>query len=134
MRHPTAIIFWSLVAAIIFWIGAAALTPERTSWRARHGMMFSGSLLAGPGAWGAMHGWGRGPHILSRDGSAPQNADVEQAIKEWLAFEGNRRLKPGPVTEKDADTFQADVVTSDGSLVQRLNIDRKSGRIRPSED
>lgn len=134
MRHPTAIVFWALVAAVVLWVGAAALTPHSGGWPARHGMTGSASLLAGPGAWGSMHGWGGGPYILNQSGGAPQVADVERAMNEGLAFEGNSRLKRGPVKEKDSRTFQADIVTTDGSLVQRFIVDRHSGRVAPSED
>jgi hypothetical protein len=132
MRHPTVIAFWGFLAAVILWIGVTTLTLSSGGWSARHGM--PGALLAGPGGWGAMHGWGRGVYVRNQTGGAPQSADVERAVKQWLAFAGNPRLKPGPVTEKDSSTFQADIVTADGSLVQRFNVDRNSGRLVPSED
>ncbi|MEQ8694914.1 MAG: hypothetical protein RIC85_06370 [Gammaproteobacteria bacterium] len=40
---------------------------------------------------------------------------------EWL---GNPNLKLGKVEEKDDDTILAEMVTQDGSLVQRIEIDR----------
>jgi hypothetical protein len=43
-------------------------------------------------------------------------------------------LKLGAVTEKDANTFQADIATIDGSLAQRFEIDRRSGQLQPIED
>lgn len=133
MRHPTAVLFWGLVAAVVLWVGAAALTPHAGSWSGHHGMMGSG-LLAGPGARGWMNGRGAGLRVLSQDGGAPGIADVEQAMNQWIAAEGNPRLKLGPVTEKDSSTIQADVVTKDGSLVQRFDVDRRDGRIAPVED
>lgn len=131
MRHPTVLFFWGLVAAVILWAGAAALAPPSGPWSVRHGMMGSGSLLAGPGAWGSMHGWGGGRYVLSQAGGAPQTADVERAMNQWIALEGNPRLKLGPVTEKNSSTFQADIVTKEGSLVQRFDVDRNSGLITP---
>jgi hypothetical protein len=37
----------------------------------------------------------------------------------------------GKVEEKDGDTFVAEIVTKDGSLVQRLEVDRHRGSMRP---
>lgn len=133
MRHPTAMFFWGLIAAVVLWAGAAALTPRSGPWLDHSGMTGSG-LLSGPGARGWMHNWGARPYVLSQSGGAPQMADVERAMNQWISVEGNPRLKLGPVTEKDSSSFQADIVTKDGSLVQRFNIDRRNGLIAPVED
>lgn len=134
-RHPTAIFFWGLLAALFLWASAAAFVPYSGRWPAVQGMMWSGSPTAGPGALRQMHMWGGGrPHILSQSGGPPQIADVERAMNEWIALEGNARLKPGPITERDSNSFSADIVTKDGSLVQRFSIDRRSGQLTPVED
>jgi hypothetical protein len=82
-----------------------------------------------------MHGWGgAGPYVLSQSGAAPHLADVERAMHQWIALEGNPRLTLGPLIELDSSNFRADIVTRQGSLVQRFNIDRRNGRITPVED
>jgi hypothetical protein len=45
-------------------------------------------------------------------------------------MQGNERLKVGDVTRTDDDTIVAEIVTVDDSLVQRLEIDRHSGRMQ----
>ncbi len=44
-----------------------------------------------------------------------------------LVWHGNPRLELGDVKESDGNTILADIVTKDGSLVQRLAVDRKTG-------
>jgi hypothetical protein len=49
--------------------------------------------------------------------------------------QGNTRLKLGDVSEKDADTITADIVTKDkDALVQRFAVNRHTGFTQPSED
>jgi hypothetical protein len=47
-----------------------------------------------------------------------------------LAWHGNPRLELGEVTEQDEDTIVAEILTVDGSLVQRLAVDRVTGAFR----
>jgi hypothetical protein len=133
-RHPTALFFWGLVAAVFLWASAAAFVPHSRKWPAHQGMIRTGSLVAGPGTWGPMHMRAGGPYILSQTGGPPQSADIERAMNEWIALEGNSRLKLGAVTEKDSNSFRADIVTKDGSLVQRFDVDRRTGQLTPVED
>ncbi len=48
-----------------------------------------------------------------------------------LASQGNPNLKVGKVEETGGDTFVVEIVTEDGSLVQRLEVDRHRGSMRP---
>jgi hypothetical protein len=139
-RHPTTVLLWALIGAVFLWATAAAMAPShRFSWESRMGTAFepgSGRLLAGPHGARSMHGWrGHGSlYISGLNGGAPQIDDVKRALGDWLTWEGNARLKLGAVSEKNPDTFQADIVTKDGSLVQRFEIDRRSGQLQPVED
>ncbi len=56
-------------------------------------------------------------------------ADVRHYLEHRLDSDGNPRLAIGEVTETDDDIITAEVVTTDGSLVERLSIDRHSGRV-----
>jgi len=58
-------------------------------------------------------------------------ADVQHMLGHQLAWQGNPNIKLGPVEEKDDDTITADIVTQDGSLVQKLEIDRHTGWMHP---
>jgi hypothetical protein len=54
--------------------------------------------------------------------------DVTKILEALLAWHGNDRLKVGKVVEKDENTIIAEIVTVDDSLVERLAVNRKTGR------
>ena len=61
--------------------------------------------------------------------------DVKREFELYLAWQGNRRVKLGPISEKNADTIAADIITTDKEgLVQRFAVNRHTGAIQPSED
>ncbi|MFQ5915063.1 MAG: hypothetical protein ACE5JS_17980 [Nitrospinota bacterium] len=60
---------------------------------------------------------------LTKDGA-------ESIVNRHLAFSGNPNLKLGSVKEETGG-FVAEIVTKEGSLVDRLRIDRETGFIRP---
>ena len=107
------------------------------------GMMGPGMMgMMGPGMMGCPGGGmmmgGYGPGMMG-GGYGPQQAnlnlstnDVKSYLERWIAMMGNPHLKAGPVTEKDANTIMAEVVTTDkGDLVQRFNVDRRAGFWQP---
>ncbi len=78
-----------------------------------------------------MMGQGMSPGMmqpLAKDLSA---SDVQHMIEHRLAWQGNPNLKVGKVEEKDDHTIVAEIVTKEGSLVQRLEVDRHRGSMRP---
>jgi hypothetical protein len=110
-------------------------------WMMGRGMMGGygyamGPWMMGPGVSG--FGYGMGPWMMApyRTNRADlSTADVTNYFERWLAWQGNPRLKLGMVTEKDADTITADIVTADkDALVQRFAVNRHTGFIQPSED
>lgn len=54
--------------------------------------------------------------------------EVKGLVEHRLAMWNNPNLKVGEVKEKDATTISADIVTKDGSLVEHMEFDRKTGR------
>ena len=56
--------------------------------------------------------------------------DVRHFLKHRLDRQGYKRLKVGTVEEKGDDTIVAKIVAADGSLVQRLEVDRHCGLIQ----
>jgi len=87
----------------------------------------------GPGY--GMMGQGMGPGYgmmapLRQDLSA---ADVRHMMEHRLAWYGNPHIKVGKVEEADEDTVVAEIVTQDGSLVQKLEVDRHTGWTQPTE-
>lgn len=87
----------------------------------------------GPGMMGPGYGMGPGyeryqalPRDLTTD-------DVRHMLGHQLEWQGNPNLKLGTVEEKDEDTIVAEIVTNDGSLVDRLAVDRHTGQMRRAQ-
>ncbi len=124
-----------LVLVVAMWAFDGLLSPYggwgmmgRGMWGGGYGpgmMSWQGPATARRG-WG---GWGGGWRDLNLSAD-----NVKDELDRRLSWEGNPRLKVGNVAEKDADTIVADVVTKDGSLVQRFIVNRHNGYWRSSED
>jgi hypothetical protein len=86
-----------------------------------------GPGMMGPGMMGPGYGMGHGygmHRALPRD-LTPD--DVRHMLGHQLEWQG---IKLGKVEEKDEDTIVAEIVTNDGSLVDRFEVDRHTGRMR----
>lgn len=57
--------------------------------------------------------------------------DVRLMMEQRLAWQGNPNIKLGEIEEADNNRITAEIVTQDGSLVQKLEIDRQTGYIMP---
>jgi Spy/CpxP family protein refolding chaperone len=112
----------------------------------------SGGRPTGPGrgygmmgrGYGMGPGYGRGSGLMGR---APQQGEIgpgagnlENPLKEegarttvenYLHSIRNPNLKLGKITEQ-GDAFEAEIVTKDGSLVDKLLIDKSTGWMRPA--
>jgi len=95
-----------------------------------------GPWMMGPGGYGlGMAPWMLGPYGGSRAPSNLSVDDVKNYFARSLTFQGNPHVKLGNVTEKDADTINADIVTTDKEgLVQRFAVNRHNGFIQPREN
>jgi hypothetical protein len=89
--------------------------------------------MMGPGRGHGMMGYGPGGGYA--DCPAFQAAaedmtvdDVKAMLERRLEMWGNERLKVGAVTEQD-DRILGEIVTQDGSLVDKFAFDRRSGRM-----
>jgi hypothetical protein len=102
-------------------MGGAMIGPGMMGRMMDPGMMDPGMM--GPGMMDP--GWMHGPTAhADLDLSAD---DVRARLERNLAWHGNKRLKVGEVKEADDDTIIAEIVTIDGSLVQRFAVDRHTG-------
>lgn len=90
-----------------------------------HGMMGQGSGMMGYGPGG---GYADCPAIQAAAKDMTVD-DVKAFLEHRLEMWGNDRLKVGTVSEQDDDRIVGEIVTQDGSLVERLAIDRRSGRM-----
>jgi Spy/CpxP family protein refolding chaperone len=111
------------------------------------GMMGGGSGM-GPGMMGRGYGmgpsYGRGPGSMGR---APEQGEIgpgagrlETPLKEdgartvvenYLEATRNPNLKLGKITEQ-GDAFEAEIVTKDGSLVDKLLVEKSTGWMHPA--
>ena len=89
----------------------------------RRGMM--GSAMMGSGTGGGMES------LFGTRVRPVMNLSVDD-VRNYLSFRldrlGNKRLKVGNVSP-DGDTITAEIATVDNSLVQRMKVDRHTGRI-----
>ena len=105
-----------------------------------------GAGMMNPAMMNMMMGGGYGPAMMGAAGgdipcpglaAATANAEpltldgARQAVEQRLAWMGNDRLKVGKVEAKGDTAFTAEIVTVDNSLVHRLEIDAKTGFMRP---
>lgn len=140
----------AVAAALILGAGMAGQTyahgwdDDDDDRRGRYGMMkHKGAGMMGGIGWGA-GGKGAGMQGLGfgNQGDCPfgQNAafapdvtvdSVKKFLDQRLDRMNNDRLKVGEVKKTGDDTIVAEIVTKDGSLVQKLQFDTETGRPTP---
>jgi hypothetical protein len=102
-----------------------------------YGMM---GQFRGPGMMGRGMGAGYGPGAFgdcplaqAAQGREVTVDTVSAFLERRLAMSGNERLKLGEVSEQGEDAIVGEILTKDGSLVERLVFDRHSGRMLRAE-
>jgi hypothetical protein len=104
--------------------GMMGCPPNAVGW----GTMGPGMMGPGMMMPGMMMGWGWGQNTAAPANLNLSANDVKGFLQQWLVMTRNPRLKVGAVTEKDADTITADIVTTDkDALVQRFSVNRHTG-------
>jgi hypothetical protein len=74
-------------------------------------------------------GYGYGSDLRSRQGGqALGEQDVRSMLGDYLSSTGNPNLKLGAINEKES-AFEAEILTKDGSLVDRIAVDKTTGRM-----
>ncbi|MGE0280061.1 MAG: peptidoglycan-binding domain-containing protein [Rhizobiaceae bacterium] len=94
--------------------------------------MMAGMMGQQPGMMGGMMGQSRGAMGLgvvtpSRNVSID---DVRDHFERLLQAQGNPRVKLGDIKDADKDAIVAEIVTTEGSLVDRFKVNRRSGGIQ----
>lgn len=92
------------------------------------GMMGDG-MMGGQG----MMGQGTMPMMSAAPAASLDPDQVRPHLEHHVSMMGLPNLTLGSIEEQDDDTLVADIVTRDGTLVQRLAIDRHTGAIVPLE-
>ena len=105
-----------------------------------------GSYPMGPGMMGPGYGrQGMGPGMMGPDYGRPydypndrryprnqeplEKEDAQKEVEDMLRQSRNPNLKPGDIEEKDR-YFVVDILTNDGSLVDKMQIDKETGMMR----
>jgi len=96
---------------------------ERRGGRMGFGMMMDPDEMMAPGRGGM-------DRVLRSDLTTDEVRHMMEHQLEWM---GNPNLKLGKVEESDDGEIIAEVVTQDGSLVQRLEVDPHTGRTRQAQ-
>jgi len=96
------------------------------------GMMSHGGMMGHHRGMGMM-GRGFGRHMMQPYRTDLSADEAKHMMKHRLEWQGYSNLKPGEVEETDDDTIHVEVVTKDGTFVQRFKIDRHSGLMEPAE-
>lgn len=75
------------------------------------------------------HGWCRGqcPRDKAQNMAPMGKDDAKMLLENYVS--ANPNLKAGNITEKD-DVYVGEIVTKDGSLVEKLEINKKTGWMR----
>lgn len=89
-----------------------------------------GGMQGQMGGHGHGHGYGSPEDCpFNKELDKPLTADdVRTSLEQRLQRQGNDRLKVGKVEDKDDKTILAEIVTVDDSLVERIEIDKATGR------
>jgi hypothetical protein len=90
------------------------------------GMMHSGDYGGGPGFGGPDN---CPYHDLTVSAAPITKDEAATIIQNHLKWTRNPNLKLGKITEKDKG-FEAEIVTKDNSLVNKIFIDKETGRTR----
>ncbi len=133
------IIFSTFGLALLLGVGAGIALPAKEAAaqqaQGHMSMMGQGQMpMMGHG----MMGHGMGGHKKMAPGMGPRvvpikhlsTDEVRHFLEHRLDGQGYKRLKVGPVEEKDNGTIVAEIVTAEGSLVQRLEVDQHTGLIK----
>ncbi|OHC71793.1 MAG: hypothetical protein A3B62_04905 [Rhodospirillales bacterium RIFCSPLOWO2_01_FULL_65_14] len=146
MKRKT-LVTTAAVAALV--IGAAAFAPAFAQGPGMgmgrgggHGMGMMGQGMGqgmmgqgmGPGMMGQgqqAYGPGNCPGFVAAQGQEVTVDSVTKFLEARLARWGNDRLKIGKVEATDDKTITGEIVTKDGSLVQKFAFDKTTGRHQP---
>lgn len=89
--------------------------------------------------WEYDRGYGRGSGIMGRGYSSEQQyqqsqrpleeSDIKAMIDDYLRSTRNPNLKLGEIKDKDS-VFEADILTRDGSLADKIAVDKETGSMR----
>ncbi len=72
---------------------------------------------------------GMGPRARFNRATPLTKDEAKQLLESYMSYRNNPNLKLGEIADK-GDMFEAPVTTKDGSLVEKIQVDKKSGWFR----
>jgi len=109
------------------WAGQGYMGPGMMGPGYGGGMMGYGHGYGyGPGG---MMGYGRGAQYYNRSGKPVTMDQAKVLVEKYMDRMGNPNLKSGRIVDKDK-YFETDITTKDGSLVNKLYVDKQTGWMR----
>lgn len=119
--------------------GGAMMGP---GYRSKHHMMGPGDgrhhMWEDDGEWRQRSEKGKHKRYSKKSSPKPPRAanelsqsDARSIVKDYLKSTRNPHIKLGKITDA-GDVFQAEILTKDGSLVDKLLVDKESGAMRPA--
>ncbi len=141
-------VLWGVIAAaavgiLIFGYGLQGVAQSNGGPRwwgsgmmGRYGYGMGPWMMGGYGGYNCPMGpWATDQRWSDRQAVNLSAGDVRNQLEHWLAWQGNPYVKLGKISEKNADTIVADIVTTDsGALVEHFAVDHHTGLFRPSGD
>ena len=109
-------------------MGGMTMCPMMAGMMGMQSGTMPGRDAMGPQSMGQGMGQGMGPGMVYGMPSTELSADQVKAMLQQAL--GNPRLEIGKVTQTDESTIVAEIVTKDGSLVQKLAFNRYPGLVR----
>ena len=123
-----------IITATVLGISALAAggVMAKAKCHGMHGGYMSGMSMMGPGMYGKgmKNGYGKcgcGDEVRALDKPLTVE-DVRVRMEQRLEWRGNDRLTVGEVKDLDDKTIIAEIVTVDDSLVEKIQIDKATGR------
>ena len=88
----------------------------------------------GPGMMGSGQGYGpsqQNPYTQQQPQKPIDKDQAKSMVENYLKSTGNPNLKLGDIKD-DGQNFEADVVTKDNSLADKILVDKNTGWMRPA--
>ena len=88
----------------------------------------------GPGMMGSGQGYGpsqQNPYAQQQNQKPIDKDQAKSMVENYLKSTGNPNLKLGDIKD-DGQNFEADVVTKDNSLADKILVDKNTGWMRPA--
>jgi hypothetical protein len=134
IRRTTSIVSLIVFAVALVWAGTlfaqgSGYGPgggDCPGWQGKGSGMGPGMMGQGSGMGPGMRGQGYGPQYQQPQKPVTKS-DAESMLQAYVSR--NPNLKVGTVQD-EGNSFEANVTTKDGSLVNKLFVDKDTGRIR----